>query len=127
MRVLVVDDEPLARSRLVRMLERLPGASPVGEAGSGREALECIEALAPDLVLLDVRMPGLDGLEVARAAEGTAIVFTTAHDEYAVEAFELSAVDYLMKPVSPERLAQAVERARSREGADLYGAERHAA
>lgn len=116
MRVLVVDDEPLARSRLLRMLEGIPEAEAVGEAANGREALERIEALDPDVVLLDVRMPGLDGLAVARAAEATAIVFTTAHDEYAVEAFELCAVDYLMKPVRQERLARALERARDRSG-----------
>jgi DNA-binding LytR/AlgR family response regulator len=110
-RVLVVDDEPLARGRLLRMLDGLAEVEPVGEAATGREALDKIEALAPDCVLLDVRMPGLDGLDVARATD-VPIVFTTAHDAYAVEAFELSAVDYLLKPVRRERLLQALDKVR---------------
>ncbi len=114
MRVLVVDDEPHARARLLRMLSRIDGVEPVGEASNGREALERIRALSPDCVLLDIHLPGLDGLEVARAAPGVPIVFTTAHDRYAVEAFELSAVDYLLKPVRADRLERAL--ARTREG-----------
>lgn len=113
MKILVVDDEPLARQRLVRMLDELDGFEPVGEAGSGREALERIAELAPDCLLLDVRMPGVDGLEVARTTD-VPIVFTTAHDTYAVEAFELSAVDYLLKPVRPERLRRALDKVRER-------------
>jgi len=107
----VVDDEPLARGRLVRMLAAIEGAEAVGEAGSGREALEKIAALTPDCVLLDVGMPGMDGLEVA-GATGVPVVFVTAHDAYAVEAFELAAVDYLLKPVRRERLQRALERVR---------------
>jgi DNA-binding LytR/AlgR family response regulator len=110
-RVLVVDDEPLARARLLRMLADIEGVEAVGEAGSGREALDRIAALAPDCVLLDVRMPGLGGLEVAKAT-GVPVIFTTAHDAYAVEAFELSAVDYLLKPVRRERLLRALEKVR---------------
>ncbi len=111
MRVLVVDDEPLARDRLVRMLGTIADAEAVGEAASGREAIEKIAELAPDCVLLDIHMPGVDGLEVARNA-GVPVVFTTAHDSYAVDAFELSAVDYLLKPVRKERLQRALEKAR---------------
>jgi two-component system LytT family response regulator len=85
----------------------------VGEAGSGREALDKIGALAPDCVLLDVRMPGLDGLEVARSLR-VPVIFTTAHDAYAVEAFELAAVDYLLKPVRRARLLRALEKLRER-------------
>lgn len=111
MRVLIVDDEPLARSRLVRMLRDIEGAEPVGEAGTGREALEKIAELAPDCVLLDIRMPGMDGLELAKRAD-VPIVFTTAHDAYAVDAFELSAVDYLLKPVRRDRLERALAKVR---------------
>jgi two-component system LytT family response regulator len=111
--VLVVDDEPLARSRLLRMLSDIDGVEAVGEAGSGREALEQVAALAPDCVLLDVCMPGTGGLEVARAI-GVPIVFTTAHAQYAVEAFEVAAVDYLLKPVRRERLERALDKVRRR-------------
>jgi two-component system LytT family response regulator len=107
----VVDDEPLARSRLLRMLAGIQGVLPVGEAATGREALAKIAALAPDCVLLDVRMPGLSGLEVARATD-VPVVFTTAHDAHAVEAFEVAAVDYLLKPVRRERLERALDKVR---------------
>jgi DNA-binding LytR/AlgR family response regulator len=117
MRVLVVDDELPARRRLRRMLERIPGVSVCGEASNGVEALERIAELAPDLVLLDVRMPGLDGVEVAARGGLPPIVFTTAYDEYAVRAFELAAVDYLQKPIRAERLREAIERVRERGGA----------
>jgi DNA-binding LytR/AlgR family response regulator len=99
------------------MLERLPGVEVCGEAGDGVDALARIAELAPDVVLLDVRMPGLDGIEVAARAERLPpIVFTTAHDEYALRAFELAAVDYLLKPVKAERLRGALERVRERAG-----------
>ena len=117
MKVLVVDDEPLARRRLVRMLRRLPGVEVAGEAADGEQALERIHALAPDVVLLDIRMPGLDGMSLAtRGRDLPPIVFTTAHDEYAVRAFEANAVDYLLKPVEAARLEAAlakVERLRA--------------
>jgi two-component system LytT family response regulator len=116
-RILVVDDEPLARARLLRMLAGIEGAEPVGEAASGREALARIAELSPDCVLLDVRMPGLGGLEVARESR-VPVIFTTAHDEYAVEAFELCAVDYLLKPVRRERLLRALEKVRRGEPQD---------
>lgn len=117
MRVLIVDDEPPARRRLRRMLERMPGVEVCGEAGDGVEALERIAERAPDLVLLDVRMPGLDGIELARRGESLLpIVFTTAYDEYALRAFEVAAVDYLLKPIRAERLRGALERARERSG-----------
>jgi DNA-binding LytR/AlgR family response regulator len=113
--VLVVDDEPPARRRLRRMLERIPDVSVCGEAADGVEALERIAALSPDLVLLDVRMPGLDGIELASRGAGLPpIVFTTAYDEYALRAFDVAAVDYLLKPVRAERLRAAVVRGRER-------------
>jgi DNA-binding LytR/AlgR family response regulator len=111
MRILVVDDEPLARARLLRMLAGIEGVVAVGEAGTGREALDKLAELAPDCLLLDVRMPGMDGLEVAEATD-VPVIFTTAHDAYAVDAFELAAVDYLLKPVRRERLIRALDRVR---------------
>jgi DNA-binding LytR/AlgR family response regulator len=119
----VVDDEPLARRRLVRMLAAIPDVSLAGEAGNAQAALQEIRAERPDLVLLDIRMPGLSGLELAASEQDLPpIVFTTAYDQYAVEAFEVSAVDYLLKPVEPERLAAALDKARRhREPAELAG------
>jgi DNA-binding LytR/AlgR family response regulator len=115
MKVLVVDDEEPARRRLTRMLQGLPGLEVVGEAGDAQEALRQVGALQPELLLLDIRMPGMDGLTLAqRHTELPPIVFVTAHDEHAVRAFEVNAVDYLLKPVRPERLAAAMERARQR-------------
>ena len=122
MRTLLVDDEQPARERLRRLLQAHPEIEIAGEAEDGVQALERITELKPDLVFLDVQMPGSTGLEVA-AALGTPrpkIVFCTAFDEYAVDAFELHAVDYLLKPVTRARLAKAVERVleRSSEEAD---------
>ena len=111
MRCLVVDDESLARERLARLLAELPGCELCGEAGSGAEALRQAERLQPDLVLLDIRMPGMDGLEAARYLAGfdrpPAVVFTTAYGDHALEAFDAHAIDYLLKPIHPERLRQA--------------------
>jgi DNA-binding LytR/AlgR family response regulator len=112
--VLVVDDEELARTRLVRLLAKLPGVVVVGEAGDGARALSLTAALRPDVLLLDIEMPGLDGLAVAEHEHLPPVVFTTAHPEFAVDAFELAAVDYLVKPVRADRLAQALERVRAR-------------
>ncbi|MCI0750194.1 MAG: LytTR family DNA-binding domain-containing protein [Nevskiales bacterium] len=116
MKVVIVDDEPLARERLRRLLGEFPGYEVVGEAGDGAHALEVIRAQQPDLVLLDIRMPGLDGLQVAHrlALEKMppAVVFTTAFSEYAVSAFDASATAYLLKPVRKEKLLEALQRAR---------------
>lgn len=113
LRVLIVDDEPAARRRLRRLVEELPEACVVGEVGGGTEALALVGELDPDVLLLDVNMPGLDGLELARAlGERTHVVFTTAHREHAVAAFETAAVDYLLKPIRRERLERALERVR---------------
>jgi two-component system response regulator AlgR len=118
LRTLIVDDEPLAVERLQVICARLPGLIVTGTASEGASALRLIEALTPDLVLLDLTMPGMDGLTVARALrrqpQAPAIVFVTAHDEFAVEAFDLDAVDYVLKPVAPERLERAIARALSR-------------
>jgi two-component system LytT family response regulator len=115
LRVLVVDDEPLARQRLLDLLTRADGVDIAGTAGSGREAVEQIGALAPDLVFLDVQMPGLSGLDVVRAVGPEAMpvtVFATAYDRHALEAFEVAALDYLLKPFEDERFFQALARAR---------------
>lgn len=121
LRTLVVDDEPLAVERMQVICAGLPGLTVVGTAGDGAAALRLVEALAPDLVLLDMTMPELDGLAVARALarqpHAPALIFVTAHDSFAVEAFDLDAVDYVLKPVSPERLARAIERASARRDA----------
>ena len=114
MRVLVVDDEGVARRRLVRMLNRMEEVEVAGEAASGDEALQQIASLRPDVVLLDIRMPGMDGLELAERLPEPAphVIFTTAFEEYAVQAFDRSAVDYLLKPVETERLKAALDKVR---------------
>ena len=116
MRVLIVDDEPLARSRLLRMLEAIDDVQVIGEAADGEEALTKIRRDSPDAVFLDIRMPGLDGLTLATTVDDLPpIIFTTAYDEYAVEAFDAAAVDYLLKPIARARLERAVERVRARD------------
>jgi two-component system, LytTR family, response regulator AlgR len=114
-RVLIVDDEPPARERLRSLLGELDDVVVAGEAANGREALEMCVRLEPDVVLLDIRMPGMDGIEAARHISALddppAVVFTTAHDEYALEAFEAQAIGYLLKPVRLEKLARAIRRA----------------
>ena len=117
LRVLVVDDEPLVREGIRGFLEREADVRILGEARDGDEAVERIRDLRPDLVLLDVQMPGMDGLAVVAALEPEerpAIVFVTAHSEYAIRAFDLHAVDYLLKPFDAERFATALRRARAR-------------
>jgi two-component system LytT family response regulator len=116
-KILVVDDEPLARKRLVRMLGEIADVSISGEAGDAESALAKIRSGRPDLVLLDIRMPGVTGLELAASSDDLpAIVFTTAYDQYALDAFEVSAVDYLLKPIQRERLERAIDKARGRAG-----------
>lgn len=115
LKVLIVDDEPPARERLKSLLSEIADTEVVGEAANGQQSLDRAHELAPDVVLLDVRMPGMDGLEVARHLnaldEPPAVIFTTAFDEYAVNAFEAHAVGYLLKPIRKEKLAVALERA----------------
>lgn len=116
LRVLLVDDEAPARSRLRHMLRDEPDIEIVGEIASGRQAVEAIRELRPDLVFLDVQMPGLNGLEVCRALapeELPRIVFVTAYDRYALEAFELHALDYLLKPFDQERFRKTLAHARN--------------
>jgi two-component system LytT family response regulator len=111
-RVMLVDDEQAARERLRQLLGPIPGIEIVGEAADGEQAIERIVELRPDLVLLDIQMPGCTGLEVAASlpTPRPRIIFCTAFDQYAVDAFELHAVDYLLKPVNRVRLARAIER-----------------
>lgn len=126
LRTLIVDDEPLAVERMQVLCCKLVDIAVVGTASDGAAALRLVEALQPDLVLLDMTMPEVDGLSVARnlakMAKRPAIVFVTAHDNYAVEAFDLDAVDYVLKPVRSERLERAIARALSRRGEGGRGA-----
>jgi two-component system, LytTR family, response regulator len=109
MKALVVDDEPLARRELIRLLAAFPRVQVVGEAGNIDEARERIEALSPDVVFLDIQMPGGTGFDLLTQLDRVPrIVFTTAYDQYAVKAFDVNALDYLLKPIEPERLATAI-------------------
>ena len=123
--VLVADDEPLARRRLLRLLRAEPGIEVVAECKGGRSAVEQILARAPDLVFLDIQMPDLDGFGVIAEVgpeRMPAVVFVTAYDQYAIEAFEVNAVDYLLKPVEPNRLETTVDRVRRRIHSERPGA-----
>ncbi len=126
LRAVLVDDEQLARDELGYLLGQIGGVEVLGQAGNGIEALTTIERLQPDVVFLDVQMPGLTGFEVARrmldARASSHIIFVTAYDQHAIEAFEVNAVDYLLKPVDQARLEVAVERARRRVGTDRTSA-----
>lgn len=123
LRVLVVDDEPLARERLAHLVEDVPDVELAGVAASGEQALMLAGILRPEVVLLDIRMPGMDGLEaarhLARMPEPPAVIFTTAFDEHALAAFEVQAAGYLLKPVRQEKLVEAITRARQPNRAQL--------
>lgn len=109
MRALIVDDERLARAELRRLVAAHPSIEIVGEAADGEEALRLVEGLHPDLLFLDVQMPDLDGFQVLeRLDDVPEVIFTTAFDKYALKAFEVSALDYLLKPIDPKRLAEAL-------------------
>ena len=114
--VLIGDDEPLARDRLRRMLEKVPATICVGEAENGSQVLAQVVEHKPDLILLDIKMPGMDGLQVAKRLSESesppAIIFCTAYDEHAIQAFKVNAVDYLLKPVRQDDLARALQKAR---------------
>jgi len=115
MNILIVDDEPLARQRLVGLVQGLNGHEACANASNGKDALRLAQELRPDVVLLDIRMPGMDGIETAhhmnRLSKPPAIVFTTAFSEHALSAFETHAVDYLLKPIKQDRLHEALEAA----------------
>ncbi len=112
MNILIVDDEPLARQRLAGLLKDLNGYEIAAEAANGNEALSLAQQTKPDIILLDIRMPGMDGLEAARhlnrMTKPPAIIFTTAYSDHALQAFETHAVDYLLKPIKQERLEEAL-------------------
>lgn len=114
MKILIVDDEELARSRLRSLIDEIGGYEIVGEASNGKEALEITERVKPDIMLLDIRMPLMDGLETARHLQEfesvPAVIFTTAYNQHALEAFEANAVDYLMKPVRKEKLESSLQK-----------------
>ncbi|WOX07284.1 LytTR family DNA-binding domain-containing protein [Microbulbifer pacificus] len=116
MGVLIVDDEPLARARLARQLQTINGCQLLGEAADGESALQQLDSLDPDLLLLDIEMPGENGLQLATQITNRpnppAIIFCTAHDEFALPAFAVAASGYLLKPVNVEQLAQAIAQAR---------------
>lgn len=115
MKALIIDDERMARQELRRLLNTHPEVEVAGEARTAEEALEMIGRLAPDVLFLDVRMPGMTGFELLeRLDDVPQVIFTTAYDEYALKAFEVSALDYLVKPVAPARLASAVAKLRPR-------------
>ncbi len=116
LRTLIVDDEELARRGLEIRLQKLGDVDIVGQCRNGREALAAVTDTAPDLMFLDVQMPGMDGFEVLRKMSGSGmpiVIFVTAFDEYAIRAFDANALDYLLKPINDERLAEALERAHS--------------
>lgn len=119
MRILIVDDEPLARARLAALLGECDDAEVVGSVGDAEAALTACAAQAPDLLLLDINLPGLDGTALARRLaampQPPQVIFCTAYEQYAVQAYDLAATDYLLKPVRLERLRQAVERAQRRD------------
>lgn len=138
MRILIVDDEVPARERLRQLIEDVDEHEVVGEAGNGKEAIDLVTQKNPDVVLLDIRMPGVDGIETAHHLSAMevppAVVFTTAYDEYAIDAFDARAIGYVLKPVRRERLERALEHAaritgqtlkQLSESADIGGHRRH--
>ncbi|WP_341227234.1 response regulator transcription factor [uncultured Arcticibacterium sp.] len=112
MRAIVVDDERLARNELKRLLEEFPRITVIGEAANADEAIPMIEEMHPDLLFLDIQMPGKNGFELLEALEDSVpeVIFTTAYDEYALKAFEFNALDYIMKPIDSPRLAEAIQK-----------------
>ncbi|HEY5925151.1 MAG TPA: LytTR family DNA-binding domain-containing protein [Kofleriaceae bacterium] len=115
MRAVIVDDEPLAREGLRMLLAEYPDIQLVGEAGNGDDALALVQAVEPDLMFVDVQMPGMSGLELAAALPASStptIVFVTAYDEFALKAFDVHALDYVLKPIDEQRFAEAIRRAR---------------
>jgi two-component system response regulator AlgR len=125
MKILIVDDEPLARQRLRGVIEELAAGDVVAEGSNGEQAIQLCESYEPDVVLLDIRMPGMDGIEAAqhimKLEAPPAIIFTTAYDEYAIQAFETHVVDYLLKPIRKQRLQEALTAATRLTRAQMQG------
>ena len=124
MKILIIDDEPLARQRLSSVLAEIGHHEVIGEGSHGEQALSLTQELQPDVLLLDIRMPGMSGVEAAghimKLEQPPAIIFTTAYDEYALQAFDTHAVDYLLKPIRKERLQQALENAKRLTRAQIH-------
>src|SRR6478736_2111975 len=127
-KAVIIDDERLARNELKKLLLDFPEIEVIGEAANAAEGIEKIESLSPDLVFLDIQMPGKTGFDMLTELDSAPhVIFTTAYDEYALKAFEVNALDYLMKPVEPKRLADAVHKLQyevSKQNAGLNGANR---
>lgn len=120
LKVILIDDERLARSELKRMLDEFPDVEIIGEAANANEGIEKIEALNPDLVFLDIQMPGKTGFDMLTELEKAPhVIFVTAYDEYALKAFDVNALDYLMKPVEPKRLADAIMKVRQKDEEEM--------
>ncbi|MEO6948810.1 MAG: response regulator [Ginsengibacter sp.] len=119
-KVVIIDDERLARSELKRLLAEFPDVEVIGEAANANEGIQKIETLNPDLIFLDIQMPGKTGFEMLTELDkAPSVIFVTAYDEFALKAFEVSALDYLMKPVEPKRLADALAKVRQKEEEEL--------
>ncbi|MBC8110458.1 MAG: response regulator [Verrucomicrobia bacterium] len=120
MKTLIIDDERLARNELKRLLESFPRIQVVGEAANAEEAIKLVDELHPDLLFLDIQMPGKNGFDLLTALETGVpeVIFTTAYDEYALKAFEFNAMDYLLKPIEPQRLAEAIRKVEEIEKAE---------
>ncbi len=122
-KALIIDDERLARSELKKMLQEFPEVEIIGEASNANEGIEKIESLSPDLIFLDIQMPGKTGFDMLTELERAPhVIFTTAYDEYALKAFEVNALDYLMKPVEPRRLADALHKLQIAEEKEMMAA-----
>ncbi|HEU5364405.1 MAG TPA: response regulator [Hanamia sp.] len=120
LKVILIDDERLARSELKRLLQEFPDVEIVGEAANADEAIEKIESLNPDLIFLDIQMPGKTGFDLLTQLEKTPhVIFVTAYDEYALKAFDVNALDYLMKPVEPKRLADALLKVKQKDEEEM--------
>ena len=121
LQVVIADDEVLARQKLLQLLREEPDIEVVGEGANAAETIDLVQLTRPDVLLLDIRMPGMDGFDVISALSGSSplnlpsIIFTTAHDQYALKAFEVHAVDYLLKPFTRERLSIALDHAREQQ------------
>lgn len=120
LKVILIDDERLARSELKRLLQEFPDVEVIGEAANANEGIEKIESLNPDLIFLDIQMPGETGFDMLTQLEKAPhVIFVTAYDEYALKAFDVNALDYLMKPVEPQRLAEALVKVRQKEEEEM--------